>query len=387
MRPGEIEEAAMVGRGDRGVGDALPIGPAPGGADLTFAVECSSASADGSHPVTLHSDWTLSQPHHLEAEAVVVAFGGDSPCLQLSRGLVPATRHVLGVMTRMGGQPVDTRWCPMPSCLGVFVHGSLEAAYSHEIESGHVAARFDLRPRQAELLLAAMQEAWLDTADLSLVAEGKQGYARLWSAAIHPRLVEQLVEIAPDELRPLPAKFFVDVAYRGADRAWLSEALRLYPDKGLAVWLAGNPEISHGVPLTEVAALRELGLPTQEARVALESGTSATTIRAHLQVSGHDLTAFMLCRAAWLLNGCDPSAEHYELMVRHRIPHQPPERARIDSTLALCRLVDDDVTRTEVGVMLALLGEPLRVATAVDSGITSALDRRLKPTATRGETI
>ena len=89
----------------------------------------------------------------------------------------------------------------------------------------------------------------------------------------------------------------------------------------------------------------------------------------------------------WHRVGCSPRSEHYELMMRHRIPHLLPERAQIDGTLALCRLVEDDIDRTDVGIMLALLGEPILVATAVQHGITSSLDPRLTANATRGEPV
>lgn len=89
----------------------------------------------------------------------------------------------------------------------------------------------------------------------------------------------------------------------------------------------------------------------------------------------------------WQRVGCRPHSEHYELMMRHRRPHLLPERSQIDGTLALCRLVEDDIDRTDVGLMLALLGEPILVATAVQHGITSALDPRLTAIATLGESV
>ena len=145
--------------------------------------------------------------------------------------------------------------------------------------------------------------------------------------------------LAPPGAPSMPWQFFVDAAYRGTRRA--------------------EPE--DGGPASNPA----LHTPDSDASGSLVARWQSD----------------------WHRVGCRPRSEHYELVVRHRIPHLLPERAQIDGTLALCRLVEDDIDRTDVGVMLALLGEPILVATAVQHGITSALDPRLTAIATRGEPV
>lgn len=318
------------------------LGPAPGRGELTLMIPCATenpAPDEVGHPVTVQADWSLAMPHDLEAERVAVALGGVSTCLELGLGLVPALRHLLAVMTRASDRLVETRWCALGRCQGTYHHGSDEAAYRHEVTPGHLAARFGLRAWQVERMLTAAETAWVAAADVSLVTEGRQGYARLWSAAIHPDLVPRLLLLAPAGTRSMPWGFFVDAAYGGAGR--------IRPE-------ARDPAATPGFRTPDGAELRAL-------------------------VAGW--------QSDWRRVGCHPRAEHYELVVRHRIPHLLPERAQVDGTFALCRLVVDDVDRTDVGIMLALLGEPILVATAVQHGITSALDPRLNAIATRGEPV
>lgn len=318
------------------------LGPAPGRGELTIMIPCGTEDPtqdEVGHPMTVRADWSLDMPHDLEAERVAVALGGVSTCLDLAAGLVPALRHLLAVMTRASDRLVETRWCALGRCHGTYHHASDEAAYRHEITPVHLAARFGLRTWQAERLLDAAGTAWLAAADLTLVDEGREGYARLWSAAIHPELVPRLLLLAPPRARSMPWKFFVDAAYGGASRV--------------------RP-------------------PAQD---AADTPLFRTPDAAEVQ------TLVSRWQREWHRVGCRPQAEHYELVVRHRIPHLLPEPAQIDRTLALCRLVEDDVDRTDVGIMLAMLGEPILVATAVQHGITSALDPRLNAIATRGEPV
>lgn len=318
------------------------LGPAPDRGDLTILIPCSGedpASDEVGHPVIVRADWSLVMPHDLQAERVAVALGGETTCLDLAAGLVPALRHLLAVMTRASDRLVETRWCALGRCQGTYHHASDEAAYRHEVTPGHLAASFGLRAWQAERILAALESVWLGAADLSLVAEGRQGYAQLWSAAIHPELVERLLLLAPPGASSMPWGFFVDAAYGGAGR--------LRPETG-----------------------------------------DATTAPVFRTPDGSEVQALVTrWQRDWQRVGCRPRSEHYELVVRHRIPHLLPERAQLDGTLALCRLVEDDIDRTDVGIMLALLGEPILVATAVQHGITCALDPRLTAIATRGEPV
>ena len=317
-------------------------GPAPDLGDLTIMIPCGTedpSSDEVGHPVTVRADWSLVMPHDLEAERVAVALGGVATCLDLAANLVPALRHLLAVMTRASDRLVETRWCALGRCQGTYHHASDEAAYRHEITPAHLAALFGLRVWQVERILPALESAWLAAADLSLVTEGRQGYARLWSAAIHPDLVERLMLLAPPGARSMPLQFFVDAAYGGAGR--------MRPE-------AGDAPATPVVHTPEGAGLRRV---------------------------------MARWKRDWQRVGCRPRSEHYELLVRHRIPHLRPERAQLDGTLALCRLVEDDIDRTDVGLMLALLGEPILVATAVQHGITSALDPRLTAIATRGEPV
>lgn len=318
------------------------LGPAPNQGDLTIMIPCGTedpAPDEVGTPVTVRADWSLELPHDLDAERVAVALGGVATGLDLAAGLVPALRHLLAVMTRASDRLVETRWCALGRCRGTYHHGSDEAAYRHEVTPGHLAARFGLRVWQAERILATLESVWLEAADLSLVIEGRPGYAQLWSAAIHPDLVQRLMLLAPPGARSMPWQFFVDAAYGGKRRAEPA-------DDGSAL----HP------------AVRE---PDSDA-------LGSTVAR---------------WQSDWHRVGCSPRSEHYELMMRHRIPHLLPERAQIDGTLALCRLVEDDIDRTDVGIMLALLGEPILVATAVQHGITSSLDPRLTANATRGEPV
>lgn len=371
----------------RGSGSAVTLDPAPRGGTLSVEVPCGTEvpAQAPRHPVLIRPDWTVEMPHSLEAERVAAAFGGSTPCLDLATNIVPALRHLLLVMTGQGVGRVVTRWCVHGRCLGVYVHASTQDAYRHEITPGHLAALFDLRPWQAELLLDAARAAWLADADPALVAEGPAGYEQLWAAAVHPLLVDQLADLLPPGVAPVPWRFYADVAHSSVDRDWLRAVLRILPDPSLAAFLVEHPDRAAALSLDEARDLRSLGLGPKQVHEALLNGTTAAMLRGRLEPSDAD-PRLERWQAEWARVGCRPLAPHAELLSRRGILHLMPARAEIDGALALCRLVRPDVDRTEVAVMLAVLGEPIHVASAVASGITSALDPRLTSIAPRGET-
>lgn len=363
--------------------------PAPGPDGLTLDVPCGTDQPEPGevgHAVTVRPDWSVTVPHDLETERIAAAFGAATPCLDLAANLAPALWHVLEVVSHTTDSLVDVRWCTQGRCLGTYVHDSAEAAYRHEITPRHLAARFGLRTWQADRLLEAVREAWIPTRDGGLVAEGREGYARLWDSAIHPAAVTELATVLPPVLLPMPASFYLDLAYSGIEPDWLRGVLTLFPDAGLARVLAGWRR-EHRLPsLEEVTELHSLGLRPDGLGAAIQTRTPVASIRAALQRAPEDPLLFLAWQSKWQRVGCYPRKAHFTVLADRGIPHVLPESAAIDATLALCRLADASIGRTEVGIMLAVLGEPILVAEAVSHEVTSALDPRLTPTATRGET-
>lgn len=363
--------------------------PAPDPAGLTLHVPCGTdnpAPDEVGHAVTVRADWSVTMPHDLQTERIAAAFGAATPCLDLAANIGPALWHILEVVSHTAPGLVDTRWCTQGRCLGVYAHASVLAAYRHELTPWHLAARFGLRLWQAERLLTAAREAWINTGDLSLVAEGREGYAALWYSAVHPRTVADLAAVVPQDLLPMPATFYEDLAYSGVQTDWLRGVLALFPDPELAEFLAGRPHEYPLPSLEEVTELHGLGLRAAELGTAIQLRTSVATIRADLEARQDDPLILLAWQSEWRRVDCYPRKAHFAVLADHGIPHLLPERAAIDATLALCRLSHDTIERSEVGIMLAVLGEPILVAEAVSHGVTSALDPRLTPIATRGET-
>ena len=364
------------------------LSPAPGSAALTFEVACTGDEPSPDAPrhwVAIEADWSVSLPHDLEAERIALAFGAATPCLDLAAHGGAALRHLLRVMTRDADDLVVTRWCALGRCVGVYAHADAAAAYRHEVTARHLAASFDLRAWQAESLIVGARDAWLSTADPTLVTEGRLGYAELWDAAVLPQVVAEIAADLPEVLLPLPWQFFVDVFHDRVDRAWLGEILTVFPDRDLACFLAAESRRYGNLSLREALEFNDLGFGPSEVREAIESGTTAALVRQRLAESGDDSVILLRWQAEWRRVGCHPREDHFEILASHRIPHLMPGRAEIDGTVALCRLVQDNVDRTEVAIMLAILGEPIGVADAFTHGITAARDLPRHHTAPRGE--
>lgn len=365
------------------------MAPAPGTCGLTLEMPCGTddpAPDEVGHVVTVRADWSVTMPHDLDSERIAGAFGAATPCLDLAAGIGSALRHILEVVSRASGGLVDTRWCSHGRCHGVHAHDCDESAYRHELTPRHITARFGLRVWQAERLLAATREVWSGVGDVALVEQGRDGYRTLWDAAVHPDTVARLAAALPPQLLPMPALFYVDLAYSGIDPDWLHGVLGLFPDRELAQFLATRPH-EHRLPsLEEVTELHALGLRADDLGTAIAMRTSVASIRADLEEGRSDPFILLAWQTEWRRVGCSVHQAHFSLLADHGMPHLLPEAAAIDATLALCQLADDAIGRTEVGVMLALLGEPIRVAEAVSHGVSDPLDPRLMPIATRGET-
>lgn len=372
------------------VADATPQ-PAPPGAALEVTIECTRAPRDRFgvlHTAAIRPDWTVVTPHDLDAERVASAFGGWSSCLNFAERVVPAYRRLLGVMTR--AHPLDQdplaqdpkrRWltsaspgcCPRPRAFD-----SLETAVRHEMSAPHLAGVFGTQHWSIESLSTTARRIWSESSDSVFIAGGSDGYRELWDRGIHPTEVERIAVRMPAGARPLSVSFFTNVVYRGLDVEALAQAASVFPTPEFADWFARRSDPRSMIPAVEVAALRDLGLASRDAMIAMDAGVDAAMIGRLAAETYATATTIARWRALWATVGCAPTGPHFRLLSDHRVLHVLPRAVDIDAVCArAARMASGAVDRTEAAIMLAIEPSPRRVLTAIARGVRSATDPRL----------
>ncbi len=382
-------------------GDAVDPGglaqlpPSPDGGALSFTVSCASVPGPrGRHPVVVAPDWTVTVPHDLDAERVAVAFGGRSRCLELVERGIPALRAALPLLTRQVLAPLNRlasddwalhRSDAVPDCCPARFRSAEDAA-THLRGTRHLARASGSAPRDVHELLTTFAGAWMEWEGAPppwpgvrrLVRE-EDGVAELWQAGIHPRLLPGLAASAVGVDEPLPVSYYLGLAYGAVDREWLATVVQRRPDADTAAWLATLPGHESTGPAHEWAAWLGYGIPRLEVRHAVATGMPAATVP--LAVATTDWPAPMAARnvLAWALAGCRPTPEHYGMLARRGHDHARPSRGTIDA--AVLDVADalrakggtpPAPDRTEVAVMLELLGSRPALLAAVRRGLLTA---------------
>lgn len=369
--------------------------PSPDGGALEFTVSCASVPGRrGEHPLVVGPDWTVEVPHDLDAERVAVAFGGRSRCLELVERGVPAIRAALPMLTRQVLAPIRRlatadwaadRSVSVPGCCPTLFRSARHAA-THLRGTPHLARASGAAPSDVRDLLKEFAAAWTEWEGapppwpgVARLVREEDGVAELWEAGIHPRLIARLAASAVGVDEPLPVSYYLALAYGSVDREWLATVVQRRPDADTAAWLATLPGHESTGPAHEWAAWLGYGIPRLEVRHAVATGMPAATVP--LAVATTDWPAPMAARnvLAWALAGCRPTPEHYGMLARRGHDHARPSRGTIDA--AVLDVADalrakggtpPAPDRTEVAVMLELLGSRPALLAAVRRGLLTA---------------
>lgn len=355
------------------------------GDPLTFDVECLTSRAarrGASHPVTLHPDGSLETPHDLAAERVAVAFGGYCSCLELAEAAPAILADAVGLLSRRTRPALrrraDGRWA-IPRCAGCSCPASFRSASdaaAHARGARHLAARHGSREAMVRRILDGLEQVLpgppRDSDDLAVLVREPGGPGRLWAAGLHPDDARAWSRLAAGVTEPLPTAYFLGLAYGAPDKSYLGAALPGRPDGDTAAWLAWlGPVVGRG---EDCRVLLAAGLPRQDVLSLLASGLGQDRLTALAAESGLPAEAVARQLAAWARADCWPDGVHVRILASHGLAAHRPSAALLD------RLVDDAAglaappSRTELGVMAALVGGRAGVMEALSGGARSALE-------------
>ena len=366
------------------------IGPGGPGRALQLDLECrtSRASRRGrAHPVTITADWRFESPHDLDAERVAVAFGGFTSCLEVADRILPALReavHLLARQVPVCVSPVSGRgWMvsePVTRCdCHRMFYRSAAAAARHARSNVHLTRKYAADERLLGALLDAAAEQYdefprPDDPDRSLARLVREvgGPAELWGSGVHPDSIREMAELVPGCTEPLPVAFYLGVASREVDREWLAATLARRPDPDVAAWLAWSDEAVQPTSGTDCAEWLSLGVPLRSVQDLLGARTKPRTVRRLGRRTGLSDRSAAAYLANWAQAGCEPTAEHVSMLDRLGIDrgYRPPVTA-INLLEVTASVLPDPPSRTDLAVMLALVGTRTGVLELLERGVTT----------------
>lgn len=378
-------------------------GPAPGDQPLTLNIECFNAvsGAGGEkHQVTIDADlnWSVTTPHDAEAERIAVAFGSDASCVTHMERTVEAFRASLGVLTRAERVPLSVgrggSWQvgqghSIAACCRGTLFGSAAAAARHTRSPKHLAKQHRVQLRHINAFLDAAATAWgswdacpeFDPRLERLVRE-PGGVNELWQAGIHPDDVAGLAAVGSVVDESLPLRFFLGLVYGSADRQWVSEVLTYHPDPDTAAWLAwlDTPQ-KRAEPRTWGQWL-SFGISKAHVVVAINAGLQPEYVREVASSNRWSINGVAAQFVKWANVGCALKPRHFHALKRHRVYSPQPSGRAIDSLLELVTQGStiqmpaswERPDRTELAVMLEILGNRYAVIRALNHGVRTVDD-------------
>ena len=370
------------------------LAPTPGGEALVIEVECRTsprASRGKRHPVTIASDWSVTTPHDIDAERVAIAFGAYTSCVALVDETVPAFRESLALLTRRTrprlrrGQaswrlPEDAEVARC--CIGVTFPNPAKAL-RHLRSLDHLVGASEAPAWQLRQVFSQVEQAWVSGEGrphvgpevTSLVREAG-GVTDLWHCGVHPDEISAMAAVADVVDEPLPVSFYLAMAFGEADPDWLRQALRHRPDPDVAAWLAGLDRLAQVGDGDTWGRWLAHGLPRNAVRSLVRAGVDPALVDDVARATGWRPERAARNLAAWTELDCRPGVAEFAALARHQVSDVRVSSDLIDELIdEMGSLVKDSVwspvalSRTEVAVMLAVLGNRVAVLNAVHAGV------------------
>lgn len=386
------------------------LAPTPDGGALVLEVECRTsvqARRGRRHKVTIGPDWSVTTPHDIEAERVAVAFGAYTSCLALLDATVPAFRDSLALLTRRARPSLlrgrGGRWrlpenLEVARCCSGTTFATPAKALRHLRSVDHLLGAHDVPAWQLRQVFVAAEQAWGSWEgrpsagpEVTRLVREVGGVTDLWHSGVRPDDIVEMAAVVDMVDEALPVAYYLAMAYGEADKEWIRAALRHRPDPDVAAWLAGLDRrdqvadgdtwgrwLGHGLPRTDVLTL-------------VRAGTDPGLAEGAARVTGWPTPRVARSLAAWGRAGCRPGVDELAALARHQVFDVRVSADVIDELLAeIASLVGGSLvggsrvggslagdriwdavalSRTEVGVMLAVLGNRVAVLNAVAAGV------------------
>lgn len=376
------------------------LAPTPDGGPLVIEIECRTSTRvrrGRRHEVTIAADWSVTTPHDIEAERVAVAFGAYTSCLTLVDATIPVFRESLALLTRRTRpRLLDGRcgkWHLPPGaqiarCCADLTFATPAKALRHLRSVDHLLAAHDVPAWQLRQVFAAAEQAWGSWegrprvgAEVSRLVRETGGVTDLWHSGIRPDEIVEMAAVVDMVEEALPVAYYVSTAYGEASPEWMRAALRHRPDPDVAAWLAGLDPWTHASDGDTWGRWLGFGLPRHDVLTLIRAGTDPALVDDVARVTGWRQDRVARNLAAWLRLDCRPGVDEFAALARHQVTDVRVSGEVIDELLAeIGSLVGGDLvrgrewdavalSRTEVGVMLAVLGNRVAVLNAVAAGV------------------
>jgi hypothetical protein len=370
------------------------LAPAPDGGDLELMIQCrlDRATSHGKkHRVVIRSDWTVSTPHDLAAERVAAAFGGYTSCIELIDRTIPVFRKMLPVLSRQQHlalrRDASDGWrLPLDQqaaqCCRGHRFATIATAASHARSAAHIARVNDVSQWQLAALMSGASAAWgswehdpPSSPAIDRMVRESEGVAELWRAGVHPREVPSLAAAASAVGGPLPAAYYLGMVYAATDPLWLAEVVPSRPDADTAAWLAWiDLPPDRAEPAVWGGWLR-IGLSRAEAQFAAEARLPSERIADIAMTIGWSELKTARCVVGWAKVGCFPTLAQFQALAHSGAESVEPSRTAIDTLVAevdadseLSSIARPTVDRTQLAVMLAVLGTRHAVRNTIRTG-------------------
>lgn len=367
-----------------------PYGPTPSGRPLTLEIGCRTDPDSLNGPVhwlTIHPDWSIEVPHDPELEGLAEALGGWSSCMT---AVEPATRAV----SQMIGQFLRTETPPLrrlqktgawfvnddaPGCCEFTQFTDVTSAARHIYSARHIAAKFQADEHTTSTILRAVTRAWkhwplpATSNDLERrIQHGRKGLLELWRAGIHPADVSAAVALASDVQEPLSTGYVIQIVHNPTAAFTHLDTLSTRPTAEWADWVATHGGSYSDASTGDVVQLLKLGLSQSDIQTALDAEIDLITVHMMVRTSGVRPSAATAWLCSWAAVGCEPSSRHWDTLVEHNAATRRPSRSAINQLVRDARPWWPDADRTELAVMLAVIGSNSEVIYCVQRGLRSA---------------
>lgn len=357
--------------------------PAPDG-PLVVEVTCSTGPRSRNrHPVTLERDWTLTTPHDLEAERILLALGGTLSCVPLNDVVVPALRDLVQLSARrrlagvrrttQGRWRVATRSCRR--CHGRAFRSPADAA-RHERSPEHWAAL--IAPHHAALhrlydRVGHEHPAVTRRPTGHPLVREVGGLADLYDAGVPPEFVEETHAAVWADGPAMPVAFYLSAAYLLPDLDWLARVAEERPDPDVLTWAAWTESrLDRHRPQARLQWLA-LGLGVREVTRLMGGGYTVEDAESYAAVTGRSTRRAAQLLAGWQAAECTPGpGDLVALDDAVGDAWEVPSGGAIDLLLHDAGPAGGPVTRTQAGLVLAAAGSRPVAARLLRAGVRDA---------------
>jgi hypothetical protein len=161
----------------------------------------------------------------------------------------------------------------------------------------------------------------------------------------------------------------------------LRDAVSHRPDANTAAWLAWqNPQDTVGTG-SEWGAWLELGLSRDDVKAAVDAGLRAEHVIMVAHETHRPISTVARNVVAWAKADCFPTVRQMKILTRCGVEYLDPSRTAVDALVGdvdkgrlLSTTVNSTAHRTELAIMLMVLGTRRAVLHALANGIHSVDD-------------